>query len=72
MVGRSKNRSVWKVLKIDRSEASELNIMEDPTMYTETECSELLKRIHEGNKCTGGLKFVTACYGIVGMLHFSF
>ncbi|CAH1442399.1 unnamed protein product [Lactuca virosa] len=70
MVGRSKNRSVWKVLKIDRSEASELNIMEDPTMYTETECSELLKRIHEGNKCTGGLKFVTTCYGIVGFVKF--
>ncbi|KAI3737769.1 hypothetical protein L2E82_27781 [Cichorium intybus] len=70
MVGRSKNRSVWRVLKIDRSEVSELNITEDPTMYREVECSELLKRIHEGNKSIGGLKFVTACYGIVGFIKF--
>ncbi|KAL4560124.1 hypothetical protein LXL04_032273 [Taraxacum kok-saghyz] len=70
MVGRSKNRSVWRVLKIDRTEASELNIIEDPTMYTETECSELLTRIHDGNKCIGGLKFVTICYGIVGFIKF--
>ncbi|KAI3773268.1 hypothetical protein L1987_47793 [Smallanthus sonchifolius] len=70
MIGRSKNRSVWRVLKIDRSEASELNIVEDSTLYTESECSELLHRIHVGNECTGGLKFITVCYGIVGFIKF--
>jgi len=54
------------VLKIDRLESTELGVEEDPTIYTETECQELLFRIHEGNKLTGGLKFVTKCYGIVG------
>lgn len=54
------------MLKIDRSEPSELNILEDPTTYTKNECRELLKRIDEGNVPTGGLKFVTACYGIIG------
>lgn len=66
MIGRDKNRISWRVLKIDRSDTSELNILEDSTTYTEDECQDLLKRIHEGNKATGGLKFVTNCYGIVG------
>ncbi|GFP82126.1 phosphoinositide phosphatase sac4 [Phtheirospermum japonicum] len=70
MVGRDKSRTFWKILKIDRSEPSELNIREDPTTYTERECSDLLRRIHEGNKATGGLKFVTTCYGIVGFIKF--
>ena len=67
MIGRDKSRTYWRVLKIDRLDPSELNIREDSTTYTESECSELLRRIHEGNKSTGGLKFVTTCYGIVGM-----
>lgn len=66
MIGRSKSKNFLKVLKIDRSEPSELNIHEDSTTYSEDECKELLNRIHEGNKSTGGLKFVTTCYGIVG------
>lgn len=67
MIGRDKNRTFWRVLKIDRQEPSELNILEDSMTYLESECSDLLRRIHEGNKSTGGLKFVTICYGIVGM-----
>nr|GMC75945.1 phosphoinositide phosphatase SAC2-like isoform X1 [Ipomoea batatas] len=68
MIGRDKNRTYWRVLKIDRTEPLELNIHEDPTIYSEFECYELLKRIHEGNRSTGGLKFVTNCYGIVGFV----
>ncbi|MFS7992147.1 putative SAC domain, polyphosphoinositide phosphatase Fig4 [Helianthus anomalus] len=68
MIGRSKNKSVWRVLKIDRSEPTEVNITEDPTTYTEIECYDLLKRIHDGNKSTGGLRFVYICYGIVGFI----
>lgn len=70
MIGRDKSRTNWKVLKIDRQDPSELNIREDSTTYTESECSDLLRRIHEGNKSTGGLKFVTTCYGIVGFVKF--
>ncbi|XP_039119787.1 phosphoinositide phosphatase SAC2-like isoform X1 [Dioscorea cayenensis subsp. rotundata] len=70
MVGRDKSRTFWRVLKIDRLELSEPNIQEDPTTYSESECQELLKRIHEGNKSNGGLKFVTNCYGIVGFIKF--
>ncbi|XP_073278966.1 phosphoinositide phosphatase SAC2-like isoform X1 [Primulina huaijiensis] len=70
MVGRDKSRMYWKVMKIGRLEPSELHIQEDPTTYTERECSDLLKRIHEGNTATGGLTFVTTCYGIVGFIKF--
>ncbi|XP_062216606.1 phosphoinositide phosphatase SAC2-like [Phragmites australis] len=70
LIGRDKNRTLWRVLKIDRLESSELGIEEDPTSYTENECQELLLRIHEGNRLTDGLKFVTKCYGIVGFVKF--
>ncbi|KAA8541594.1 hypothetical protein F0562_022746 [Nyssa sinensis] len=70
MIGWDKNRTFWRVLKIDRLELSELNILEDSTTYSEIECFDLLKRIHEGNKPTGGLKFVSTCYGIVGFIKF--
>ncbi|XP_004235536.1 phosphoinositide phosphatase SAC2 isoform X2 [Solanum lycopersicum] len=70
MVGRDKTRTYWKVLKIDRLEPTELIMYEDSATYSEIECIDLLKRIHEGNKSTGGLKFVSTCYGIVGFVKF--
>ncbi|XP_022732406.1 phosphoinositide phosphatase SAC3-like isoform X2 [Durio zibethinus] len=70
MIGRDKSRTYWRVLKIDRLDPSDLNIREGSTMYTESECSEFLRRIHDGNISTGGLKFVTICYGIVGFVKF--
>ncbi|MFQ6639141.1 hypothetical protein Gotur_015871 [Gossypium turneri] len=70
MIGRDKNRTLWKVLKIDRLDPSELTVIEDSTAYSEIECFDLLRRIHEGNRSSGGLKFVTACYGIVGFIKF--
>lgn len=71
MIRRDKNRTVWRVLKIHRLDSSELTILEDPTTYSEFECYDLLRRIHDGNRSTGGLNFVTACYGIVGMFYIS-
>ncbi|KAJ6394305.1 hypothetical protein OIU77_023516 [Salix suchowensis] len=70
MTGRDKNRTFWRVLKIDRLEPSELIVLEDSTTYSESEFCDVLRRIHEGNKSTGGLKFVTICYGIVGFIKF--
>ncbi|MBA0720178.1 hypothetical protein Golax_007810 [Gossypium laxum] len=70
MIGRDKNRTLWMVLKIDRLDPSELTVIEDSTAYSEIECFDLLRRIHEGNRSSGGLKFVTACYGIVGFIKF--
>jgi hypothetical protein len=65
-VGRDKQKQRWQVLKIDRSEAAELSVLEDPAIYTEAEIKLLLARVAEGNRPTGGLTFVTPAYGIVG------
>ncbi|KAG6477239.1 hypothetical protein ZIOFF_066491 [Zingiber officinale] len=70
MVGSNNNKTQWRVLIIDRLEPSELNIREDPTTYSTVECNDLLKRVHEGNIATGGLKFVTKFYGIAGFVKF--
>ncbi|XP_078441081.1 phosphoinositide phosphatase SAC3-like [Wolffia australiana] len=71
LIGRdTKKRTEWRVLKISRTEPCELNILEDASSYTESECQDFLNRINEGNKSTGGLKFVTDCYGIVGFIKF--
>lgn len=70
MIGRDKSRTYWRVLKIDRREPYELNILEDSAPYSEIECCDMLRRIDEGNKPTGGLKFVTTCYGIIGFIKF--
>ncbi|KAK4791672.1 hypothetical protein SAY86_032085 [Trapa natans] len=70
IIGRDKSRTSWRVLKIGRSEPSEVNILEDPMTYAEHQCNELLKRIDEENVQTGGLKFVTTCYGIIGFIKF--
>ncbi|KAL8113639.1 hypothetical protein AgCh_020818 [Apium graveolens] len=62
--------AVQRVLKISRSEPSGLDIIEDSTTYSKVDCDELLQRIHHGNLSTGGLEFVTVCYGIVGFVKF--
>ena len=66
MIGSDKGKRYWRVLKIDRSEPFELNMSEDPVVYTEQECNDLRQRIGDGNKSTGGLKFVTKAFGIAG------
>lgn len=66
MIGRDESGAVHRVLKISRLEPSELNIVEDSATYSKAARDELLQRIHHGNLSTGGLEFVTVCYGIVG------
>ena len=72
MIGKDKSGTLWKVLKINRTEPTELNIREDSTTYSDQEGQDLLKRVHEGNRSTGGLRHVTKCYGIVGNTQISF
>ncbi|KAI3864773.1 hypothetical protein MKX03_034985 [Papaver bracteatum] len=70
IVGRNKSRTVWRVLKIDRLEPTELIIVEDSTTYSAAQCFNLLRRLHVGNASTGGLKLVAKCYGIIGFIKF--
>lgn len=57
-------------MKIDRSEPSDLSINEDPVVYTQQEVKNLLQRIMEGNRSTGGLTFVAKVFGIAGKFSF--
>lgn len=66
MIGSNESGEIWRVLKIDRTEPSNVKISEDSTIYSQCECDDLLNRIRDGNRNTGEFKFVTACYGIVG------
>ncbi|KAL0814172.1 hypothetical protein Bca101_070615 [Brassica carinata] len=63
-------RDTLQVLKIDRSEPSELHISEDPVVYSPQEIkSLLLQRIaEEGYRSTGGLAIVAKVYGIKNVL----
>ena len=60
------------MLKIDRLETSDLNISEDPVVYSSQEVKSLLKRIDEGNRATGGLSVVAKAYGIAGNVYYVF
>jgi hypothetical protein len=64
--GTNADKTLWRLLKIDRSETQEINIDECSTVYTETGYLELLKGLDEDHRSTGGVKFVTNFYGIIG------
>ncbi|XP_010535227.1 PREDICTED: phosphoinositide phosphatase SAC1 [Tarenaya hassleriana] len=70
LVGSDRNKRFFRVLKIDRSEPADLNISEDPVVYSPQEIKNLLQRIAEGNRATGGLAFVAKVYGIAGCTKF--
>ncbi|KNA10151.1 hypothetical protein SOVF_146960 isoform A, partial [Spinacia oleracea] len=70
LMGSDRNKRFFRVLKIDRCEPSELNISEDPVVYSPQEVKNLLQRIAEGNRATGGLTFVAKVYGVAGCIKF--
>ncbi|KAB1204733.1 Phosphoinositide phosphatase SAC1 [Morella rubra] len=70
LIGSDRNKKFFRVLKIDRSEPSDLNISEDPVVYSPKEIKNLLQRIDEGNRATGGLTPVAKVFGIVGCIKF--
>lgn len=70
LIGSDRNKRFFRVLKIDRMEPSDLNISEDPVVYSTQEVKSLLQRIAEGNRATGGLTFVAKVYGIAGCVKF--
>ena len=60
LLGRTKDRAQWRVLKFarDASNARELDVLEDPVVYSEREVAALLSSVHDGNLPHGGLTFV--------------
>nr|CAB3447916.1 unnamed protein product [Digitaria exilis] len=70
ILGTNSDKTLWRVLKIDRSEPSELVMDECSTVYTESERHDLLKSLDEEHRSTGGIRFVTKFYGIIGFIKF--
>ncbi|CAO2040443.1 unnamed protein product [Urochloa humidicola] len=70
ILGSNSDKTLWRLLKIDRSEPSELVIDECSTVYTESEHRDLLKGLDAEHRSTGGIKFVTKFYGIIGFIKF--
>ncbi|XP_052158492.1 phosphoinositide phosphatase SAC3-like [Oryza glaberrima] len=70
ILGTNTDKTSWKLLKIDRIEPSELNIDESSTVYSHSGYLDLLKVLDEDHRSTGGVKFVTKCFGIIGFIKF--
>ncbi|GKU90594.1 hypothetical protein SLEP1_g4574 [Rubroshorea leprosula] len=66
LIGGDRNKRFFRVLKIDLSEPSDLNISEDPMVYSPQEMKNLLQMIAEGNHATGGLTSVGKAYEVAG------
>jgi hypothetical protein len=47
-----------RVLKIDRTDPTNLNVVEDATTYDSAELDLLLRMVQDGNKSQGGLEKV--------------
>ncbi|TVU28894.1 hypothetical protein EJB05_20431 [Eragrostis curvula] len=70
ILGTNSDKTLWRLLKIDRLEPSKLDIDECSTVYTQSEYPDLLKDLDEEHRSTGGVKFVTNFYGIIGFIKF--
>ncbi|OCF46064.1 polyphosphoinositide phosphatase [Kwoniella heveanensis CBS 569] len=60
-----------RVLKIDRTDPTILNVVEDSTVYDSAELDLLLRMVQDGNKSQGGLEKVLEFHGIVGFVKFT-
>lgn len=68
LVARNSARTEWRILKLARG--LELDVAEDPVVYSERECSRLLQEIHDGNRNVGGLRLVCTAHGVAGCVRF--
>ncbi|KAK9787507.1 hypothetical protein WJX73_002623 [Symbiochloris irregularis] len=70
LVGRTKDRRQWRVLKLNRSEAWKLDVVEDPIIYTEQECRRLLTELNDGNAKHGGATLLLQADAVLGCFKF--
>ncbi|GJN22478.1 hypothetical protein PR202_gb10043 [Eleusine coracana subsp. coracana] len=57
ILGTNSDKTFWRLLKINKSEPSELDIDECSTVYTQNEYPDLLNGLNEDHRSTGGDKF---------------
>lgn len=63
--------STHRVLKIDRTDADELNVVEDAMQYDDAQLALLLRMVEDGNKSQGGLAKIADFGGLVGFVRFT-
>ncbi|KAG9290856.1 hypothetical protein G9A89_011005 [Geosiphon pyriformis] len=71
MIGSNQSDNRFRILKIDRNSANELNVIEDDVIYSKQQINDILTVLDEGNKISGGLKKVSCVFGIVGFIRFT-
>ncbi|WVN86922.1 uncharacterized protein L203_102097 [Cryptococcus depauperatus CBS 7841] len=67
----SSTGNTHRVLKIDRTDSTVLNVVEDSTIYDSNELGTLLRMVKDGNKSQGGLDLVMEFHGIIGFVKFT-
>jgi len=72
LVGSNQTESKFRILKIDRTEAKELVLVEDQARYSQKEMKELLATIACVNrpKNPSGLVRAVSAFGIIGFVRF--
>eukprot|EP00842_Homolaphlyctis_polyrhiza_P004997 jgi/Hompol1/5499/HPOL_000201-RA len=70
LVGTDALERTFRIAKIDRTSTHEVSFVEDKVQYSKKEIEDLLGMIENGNKSTGGLRKVTACFGVFGFVRF--
>ncbi|XP_071801050.1 polyphosphoinositide phosphatase-like isoform X1 [Asterias amurensis] len=80
VVGSNNSEDLFKVLKIDRTEPTELHVNDDKLEYSRSEIQDLLRTLEVGNrtkpskpqsqKSTAGLARTISAFGILGFVKF--
>eukprot|EP01112_Ceratiomyxa_fruticulosa_P009117 TRINITY_DN2379_c0_g1_i1.p1 TRINITY_DN2379_c0_g1~~TRINITY_DN2379_c0_g1_i1.p1 ORF type:complete len:1047 (-),score=231.77 TRINITY_DN2379_c0_g1_i1:139-3279(-) len=70
LVGSERTKTLFRVLKIDRTVTDTVSITEDNMLYNRHQIQELLTMIDDGNRSQGGLNKLCAAYGILGFIRF--
>ncbi|XP_054714497.1 polyphosphoinositide phosphatase-like [Uloborus diversus] len=76
LVGSNNTENKFRVLKIDRTDSKELNVVDDKIEYNKKEIQDMINMIKYGNRHKQGQKFVSdlkgtiSSFGIVGFVRF--
>ncbi|KAG8902243.1 phosphatidylinositol-3,5-bisphosphate 5-phosphatase [Tulasnella sp. 403] len=60
-----------RMLKIERTTGSELEVVEENVVYSSKEMEDMLKMIEDGNRSSGGLQKSQPFFGIAGFIRFT-
>ncbi|KAH7927230.1 hypothetical protein BV22DRAFT_1193824 [Leucogyrophana mollusca] len=60
-----------RIVKIDRTSQTDLDVVEDETEYSGKQMSAMLKMLDDGNKGSGGLGKARVIFGIAGFVKFT-